>query len=124
MNSHENEEGHAECRLHYSAPSSHMRARTVSRCLFGKGLLALSLAALLGAGCAARPQSQSLPASNSGPSSDAATSPMVTEVNSALATASALQASGSTADYRLGPDDLIEITLFNVPESSAGIISR
>jgi polysaccharide export outer membrane protein len=123
MNSHENEEGHAGCRLHYSAPSSHMRARTVSRCIFGRGLLALSLAALLGSGCAIRPPSESLPAANIAPSSDAATPPMVTQVNSALVTA-ALQAPSSTADYRLGADDLLEITLFNVPESGAGILSR
>lgn len=49
---------------------------------------------------------------------------MVTQVNSALATASALQASGSTADYRLGAEDLLEITLFNIPDAGAGILSR
>jgi polysaccharide export outer membrane protein len=46
---------------------------------------------------------------------------MVTQVNSAL-DATALQAP-SPSDYRLGPEDLIEITLFNV-ESGTGLIPR
>jgi polysaccharide biosynthesis/export protein len=91
--------------------------RTVSSPFFGRGLLALSLAALLGAGCAVTPPSQSLAPANPTPS------PMVTQVNSALV-ASALQTPSAAADYRLGAEDLLEITLFNVPESGAGIISR
>jgi polysaccharide export outer membrane protein len=38
---------------------------------------------------------------------------MLTEVNSALA-AAALRTPASTADYRLGPEDLLEIVLFNI----------
>jgi polysaccharide biosynthesis/export protein len=91
--------------------------RTVSSPLLGRGLLALSLAALLGAGCAATPQSRGTSPEN------AAASPVVTQVNNALVSA-ALQAPASTADYRLGAEDLLDITLFNVPESGTGIISR
>lgn len=46
----------------------------------------------------------------------------MTQVNSALV-AAAVQAPTSTADYRVGPDDLLEITLFNV-ESGTGLIPR
>jgi polysaccharide biosynthesis/export protein len=81
------------------------------------------LAAVLGAGCAARPPSQSLTPANITPVPEIAPSPMVTQVNSALA-AAALQAPSATADYRLGAEDLLEITLFNVPESGTGILSR
>jgi polysaccharide export outer membrane protein len=91
--------------------------RTVSSPLLGRGLLALSLAALLGAGCAATPQHQSLAPANTTPS------PMVTQVNSALVAAT-LQTPSAAADYRLGAEDLLEITLFNVPDSGTGVISR
>ena len=80
-------------------------------------LLPLSLAALLGAGCAAAPRSQSKPPVQT------AASPIATQINSALAHATS-KASTSTVDYRLGADDLVEITLFNIPESRAGVISR
>jgi polysaccharide biosynthesis/export protein len=39
------------------------------------------------------------------------------EINKALATL-ALQTASTTADYRVGPEDLLEITLFNVPEAN------
>jgi len=90
--------------------------RSVPPLLFGRSLLVLSLAALVGAGCAATPQSQSLP-----PAAPA-TSPVATQINSVLA-AAALQAPTSRADYRLGPEDLLEITFFNV-ESGTGLIPR
>jgi protein involved in polysaccharide export with SLBB domain len=40
----------------------------------------------------------------------------VAEINNTLASA-ALQTPASPADYRLGPEDLLQITLFNMPES-------
>jgi polysaccharide export outer membrane protein len=40
------------------------------------------------------------------------------EINKALATL-ALQTASTTADYRVGPEDLLEITLFNVPEAQS-----
>jgi polysaccharide export outer membrane protein len=89
----------------------------VSPCNLIEGLLALSLVALLGVGCAVTPRSQRiLPAQT-------AASPTATQINSALAHVTS-GGTTSTADYRLGADDLIEITLFNIPESRAGIISR
>jgi polysaccharide export outer membrane protein len=47
----------------------------------------------------------------------------ITSINSALA-AQALQSPSSTSDYRLAPEDLLEITLFNIPESEAGVTPR
>jgi polysaccharide export outer membrane protein len=45
------------------------------------------------------------------------------EINNALA-AAALQSSGTPADYQLAPEDLLEITLYNIPESEARIPPR
>jgi polysaccharide biosynthesis/export protein len=45
------------------------------------------------------------------------------EINSALA-AAALQSSGAPADYQLAPEDLLEITLYNIPASEARITPR
>src|SRR5687768_5793757 len=72
----------------------------VSPCNLIEGLLALSLVALLGAGCAVTPRSQRiLPAQT-------AASPPATQINSALAQVTS-GGPTSTADYRLGADDLI-----------------
>jgi polysaccharide export outer membrane protein len=80
-------------------------------------LLALSLATLLGVGCAGAPQR--LSALLASP----ATSPSVTQINSALASA-ALRAPVPNADYQIGAEDLIEITLFNVPETGSRVTPR
>jgi polysaccharide biosynthesis/export protein len=81
------------------------------------GALLILVLGGLGAGCAVTPQGRNTLPQNT------ATSPMVTQVNSALVAAS-LQSPAATADYRLGAEDLLEITLFNVPDSGTGIISR
>jgi polysaccharide biosynthesis/export protein len=91
--------------------------RAVSPRILIADLLPLLLAALLGAGCAVTPRSQSKPPAQ------AVASPTATQINSALAHVTS-KGSTSMADYRLGADDLLEITLFNIPESRAGIISR
>ena len=81
-----------------------------------RALLMLALGGF-GAGCAVTPQGRSpLPQST-------ATSPMVTHINSALVAAS-LQAPASKTDYRLGAEDLLEITLFNVPDAGAKATPR
>jgi polysaccharide biosynthesis/export protein len=82
-----------------------------------RGLLGLLFCTLFGAGCAAVPQTRGLPPGSS------ATSPAVSAINTALASAP-LPASASSADYRLGAEDLLEITLFNIPEGGAGPIPR
>jgi polysaccharide export outer membrane protein len=94
-----------------------MRQPTASSCLFGKRLLALSLVTLLGAACAGAPERlHTLPGS---PTS----SPLVTQINSALASA-ALGTPVSDADYQIGAEDLLEITIFNVPESGSKVTPR
>src|SRR5713101_2231423 len=87
-------------------------ARSLSR-----DLLPLWLIALLGAGCgtASQPQPTLL--------SQATTSPVSSEINRSL-TSIALQTSFSSIEYRLGPEDLLQITLFNVPETEVGATPR
>ena len=72
-------------------------------------LVAFVCCALFVAGCAAAPQGRAVLRD-----SPAVSSP-VSEINSAIASA-AQQASASAADYRLGAEDLLEITIFNIPE--------
>jgi polysaccharide biosynthesis/export protein len=76
---------------------------------WGGKLLGLFCCALFGAGCAGAPPPRVVY-----PESPAA-SPAVSQINSAL-TAAALQTSTASTDYRLGAEDLLEITIFNIPE--------
>ena len=81
-------------------------------------LLALTIMALLGSGCATVPQGPVvLPATT--PNS----SPAITEINNAL-TAAALQTPAGSPDYRVGPEDLLQITLFNIPAGEVGVTPR
>jgi polysaccharide biosynthesis/export protein len=81
-------------------------------------LLALTLGAFLGAGCATVPPGQmSLP--TSAPTSASA----ITEINNSL-TAAALQNPAASPDYRLGPEDLLQITLYNIPAGEVGVTPR
>lgn len=97
----------------------------------GARLLTVFLAVgLMGAGCAAQaPQgSPSAVAERTGavppamPGDEASTSSQIA-LNNSLA-AAALQLAVPESDYRLGPEDLLEITLFNVPESEVGVTPR
>jgi polysaccharide export outer membrane protein len=90
--------------------------KIVPSCSLRRGLLVLWLIALSAAGCAATPQHQPiLPP-------QAATSQAQAEINHALVS-SAFLGPASSADYRLGPGDLVEITLFNVLEE-VGVTPR
>jgi polysaccharide biosynthesis/export protein len=86
-------------------------------------LLTLSACALLATGCgsASMGQTQTLASATSPPTM--AEVDKINRINSALASA-ALQTSSPNADYRLAPEDLLEITLYNIPESEAGITPR
>jgi polysaccharide export outer membrane protein len=80
-------------------------------------LLGLICCAIFGAGCATVLQTRvRLPESP-------ATSPAVSAINTALASVTP-STSASSADYRLGAEDLLEITVFNVPEGGAGPLPR
>ena len=50
-----------------------------------------------------------------------ASSPSTTmaDINRNIAAAALLQGSSAAGDYRVGPDDLLEITLFNIPEAQS-----
>ena len=76
---------------------------------WGKSLVALACCALFGAGCVAAPQGRAVLPESPTPS------PAVSEINSALASA-AMESSVASDDYRLGAEDLLEITIFNIPE--------
>lgn len=73
----------------------------------GKVFTFFSLA-LLVASCSAVPEKQMFPANTAAPSA--------TDINRALA-ALAGQTAVLSSDYQIGPEDLIEITLFNIPEA-------
>lgn len=94
------------------------RRITLSTTIMGRCVLGLSLAALLMSGCSmTTPQPPSLPLGNLAPS------PLV-EVNETIA-ARALQTSSSPADYHIGSQDLLRITLFNISETeTGGVIPR
>jgi polysaccharide biosynthesis/export protein len=80
------------------------------------GLLAILLGIIF-AGCASAPV-------NPAPNSNLSNQPAVTssstsfaaEINRNIAAAAMLSSSASS-DYRLGPEDLVEITIFNIPEA-------
>jgi polysaccharide export outer membrane protein len=91
--------------------------KIISCCRLGTSLLALSWTTLVIAGCAVPPQRLSAPPDPSTPS------PLVTQINSALAS-TAVGGPTPSADYRLGPEDLIEITLFNLADSGVAFIPR
>jgi polysaccharide export outer membrane protein len=70
-------------------------------------------------GCGATPPPTMVPGSQPAvPSSTA-----VNQINEALSLAAA-QSTGSSADYRIGPDDLIQVTLYNIPEQDARVTPR
>jgi polysaccharide export outer membrane protein len=88
-----------------------------------RNLLGLSVCALVAAGCVAVPSGRTVPITSATAPPSSADLDQITKINSALA-AQALQNSASTADYRLAPEDLLEITLYNIPPSEAGITPR
>jgi polysaccharide biosynthesis/export protein len=80
-------------------------------------LLGLLFFALFCAGCASPPQSRFTVPENAGIPSG------VSQINTAL-TSAALQAPAAAADYRLGAEDLLDITILNIPEGVVGPIPR
>jgi polysaccharide export outer membrane protein len=82
--------------------------------LYGRALPLLILASFV-PGCASLPDKPMVVRS---PVATAAA-----DLNQALATMAA-QSSASPSSYQIGPEDLLEITLFNIPESEARITPR
>src|SRR5687768_9030487 len=82
---------------------------------------AVLAAIVLGAGCAAAPQRY--PAAPETSQASAAASARTEEINKALS-AGSQQTSASSRDYRIGPDDLLQITIFNIPEQETRLTPR
>ena len=84
----------------------------------------LSLAAiLLCAGCAVAPQPRTAaPQSNAGAGGNQS-APPVSEINK-LISLGASQGTSSTLDYRMGPDDLVQVTIYNIPEQDVRMTPR
>jgi polysaccharide export outer membrane protein len=80
-------------------------------------LLTILLSAIL-SGCASAPVSPSIVAGQANSSTTPlSSSSLAADINRNIA-AAAMLSSNASADYRLGPEDLLEITLFNIPEAS------
>ena len=89
-----------------------------------KNLVMFLACALVAAGCGGGLSSKQTPALSALQSpATAAERNQTDQINSALA-AAALQSSSAPADYQLAPDDLLEITLYNIPESESRITPR
>jgi polysaccharide export outer membrane protein len=81
-------------------------------------LLATALAAVLLTTCSTTPPPPS--AVNLPPSAGSGT---IEEINQSLSIAAA-QSTSSPADYRLGPDDLVQVTIYNIPEKEIATTPR
>lgn len=77
-------------------------------------LLTFLLTAVVGCGSVAE---QKAPAAAQAPRPSQDSSTAVNEINKALSL-SATQ-TGSALDYRIGPDDLLQVTIYNIPEQEA-----
>jgi polysaccharide export outer membrane protein len=95
----------------------HEHTLTIPFHSLGRRLLGLLCFALFCAGCAAPPQTHLTAPENPGNPSG------VSQINTALSSA-ALGTPPAAADYRLGPEDLLDITILNIPEGVVGPIPR
>ena len=78
---------------------------------FDTNILALLFAGVLATGCATMPQP---PTPTSLPTSGPAPATEIANINRSLISAAA-QPSSPAGDYRIGPEDMLQITLYNVP---------
>src|SRR5688572_13262778 len=83
----------------------------------------LGLTTIIAAGCAVPQNYPSQPPASENSQTGRTGSPHVEEINKAISAASQ-QSTGSSRDYRLGPDDLVQITIYNIPESEARVTPR
>ena len=83
----------------------------------GKAVFCAVLVVMLGCGSAERKPPVAPPPGPAGDSTAA-----VNEINKALSLSA--QSSNSTLDYRIGPDDLIQVTIYNIPEQEARATPR
>ena len=84
--------------------------------------LVLVLVAIIGCGSVAQ-QSQPNQAPSAQPAPAQGGTNAINQINEALSQVST-KSSGSTLDYRIGPDDLLQITIYNIPEQEARATPR
>ncbi len=90
-----------------------------------KPVLALIVAILLPIACSPVSQTSAIRARLDNESTGAATSSTsAADINRNIAAAAMLQSSASSSDYQIGPEDLLEITLFNIPEAIGQLTPR
>lgn len=83
-----------------------------------KPLLALILGILLPIACSPVSQNPAIRANLDNESTRTATSSTsAADINRNIAAAAMIQSSASSSDYQIGPEDLLEITLFNIAET-------
>ena len=80
-----------------------------------KSSLAVFFSIISGA-CGAMPQSPPRAELPSGPAANSSSSTPIADINRNIAAAAILGSSGASSDYKIGAEDLLEITLFNIPE--------
>ena len=73
--------------------------------------------AILQTSCSAVPDKRMIPANMTNPSLSSA------DINQALVTLAA-QSAASSSNYQIGPEDLLQVTLFNIPEAEARVTPR
>jgi polysaccharide biosynthesis/export protein len=96
----------------------YFRERIVIGELISKRWFLFALATSVAVGCSAPPATVMTPGTVP-PSSSSS----VNEINQSLSMA-ASHSTNSTADYRIGPDDLIQVTIYNIPEQDARVTPR
>jgi len=86
-----------------------------------RGVIALLMGALLPLGCGPVAQSPEIIAKRSNEATaGSSSSDQITEINRNIAAAASLGGSAAPSDYQIGPEDLLEITLFNVTGETDG----
>jgi polysaccharide export outer membrane protein len=77
---------------------------------------------ILSAACGAMPQNPPRAEVANAPAANASSS--AADINRNIAAAAMLGSSGASSDYKIGPEDLLEITIFNIPEADGKITPR
>ena len=83
----------------------------------------LLMVILLCAGCAVTPQPRPTAPQSNASASGNQSAPPVSEINK-LISLGASQGTSSTLDYRMGPDDLVQVTIYNIPEQDVRMTPR
>lgn len=72
---------------------------------------------IIGSACGAVPESRPITNQSEAPAAVPNAPTFAADLNRNIAAAAMLQSSTVSTDYQIGPEDLLEITLFNIPES-------